>query len=267
MSKRIIFEQDITVPVIAYSVENEKRGRYEQVFGTGFFIDNKGTFLTCRHVIESLNKYLKANPDYKAGLGVKPYDLPMDELIKGFEISEVEYAENNDVAIGYAKYKTHASILPPSEPAMPLLEIIAMGYPDTALVKKDDFMWVNLRVLKGIVQRNIRSNEIDFFSPHTEALELSFQVPACMSGAALVKRVDKRYREIIGICIGAYQTEQTVSMIEEIEENGKIFRERRVCIERFGFALDIKGILGWKPKGLQKTLKEVFEETKESRLK
>jgi len=54
----------------------------------------------------------------------------------------------------------------------------------------------------------------------------------------------------IGVCVGVNRGETTEYMFEEINANGETLREKRVRIEEYGLAHDLRPLLSWRPSSL-----------------
>ena len=91
------------------------------------------------------------------------------------------------------------------------------------------------------------------------ALELSFAVPAGLSGAPLFLPDAGEKHSLLGVCVSSHESETQEHIYEEIDEDGGIFRERRLRVEQFGIAHSLAPLADWRPQVLRgKTLKEVL---------
>lgn len=121
-----------------------------------------------------------------------------------------------------------------------------MGYPEMALNVTSTLFNVHMRMLKGYVQRPIRSGEIPMLSGYPDCYELSFPITTGMSGSPLFT-TDRGKQQLAGICIGSWSNEIVDHVYEEVDEDGKRFQEKRLKVEQAGLAIQILPLLSWKP--------------------
>lgn len=116
--------------------------------------------------------------------------------------------------------------------------------------------WIYGRGFKGYVHRLVKVGEFAA-GGHPDAFEVSFAMHPGLSGAPLFLHAGPR-DVAVGVCVGANRAETVDFDYEEILEGGEIRREKRLRVEEYGIAHDLRPLLGWRPpvlKGL--TLAEV----------
>lgn len=241
-----MFLQSTVVPICTYRVENG-RATVLDVLGTAFFIDRVGHFLTARHVTALGDAALKQG--LNVGIVVKD-DGGKDHNSLIAPITAVEDAPPPyDVSLGKAPYKCEVADLYLSNHQVELWhDVASYGYPLSAKGGPPENLTVNIRSLKGYIQRIIQPNELqELLGKHPAAYELSFLIGQGASGSPLFF-MDQRKALVIGICVGSYRSEILEHMIKEIKDEKTIFQEKLVKIEQFGIAQIISPLLTrWRP--------------------
>lgn len=239
-----MFLQSYVAPVCLCEVDPNGGANIRELFGTAFLINDKGVFLTARHVLE--DAYAKAQENGQiVGLIVKGEagSSPKSGVapIKSFEHAPAPY----DVSIGTVHYQSPTLLrLAPIE-IEPWQDVAAYGYPIHAVSGPASALGLNLRCHKGYIQRLLSPGDIPLGS-HPDGFELSFLVARGISGAPLfVHRQDKDI--VIGVCVGSFRTEQIEDEFVEISQNGSTYKEIKIKIDEFSTAQDIRPLHGWKP--------------------
>ena len=125
----------------------------DRFIGTGFWIDSKGHFLTCKHVLEGLKE--GQNPAI-----AQPFGNKTDRFIR---VLASEAHPKFDMAVGTAACSTPTKFLPPRlGTILPGLNVSAFGF--TEWGKSGQSLSIDVRYLKGHVSRTsterLRNNQI-----------------------------------------------------------------------------------------------------------
>jgi hypothetical protein len=246
--------QDFVVPICSY----EQRGAQAYLtdfYGTAFFIDEVGNYLTARHVLEAC----QAQQGRLFGLVIKnPHDAAQSMIVP---IGITENAPDPwDIAIGCTQTQSKTLFRwNEGDDAAAWQDVATFGYPQSALRRDLDRFDVHLRCMKGYVLRRLDGHEYGPSGGQAQALELSFAVPTGLSGSPLFLTDAGEKHSLVGVCVSSHSSETQEHIYEEIEEGGGIFRERRLRVEQFGIAHSLAPLADWKPKALQgQSLKEVL---------
>lgn len=237
------FLQTHVVPVCVF--EDRKTSIYaHNLVGTAFFINHEGYFLTASHVLAQAFTLAKERGQL-VGLVVKVGEA---EAVKN-AVAIIDEFENApapfDVSIGRIKFA------PPTTFKLEKFEIdvwkdvATYGYPLSALGGQPEDFRINLRAHKGYIQR-LTSPEDMKIGSHPHGFELSFNISPGMSGSPIFV-----YRGgndlLVAVAVSSFRGETIEAETSEVLEDGSIFIESRRRIEEYGFAHDIRGILGWMP--------------------
>jgi hypothetical protein len=114
------------------------------------------------------------------------------------------------------------------------------------------------RGFRGYVHREVKAGQLQGGS-HPDAFETSFTMPQGLSGGPLFL-TGSQQEVVIGVCVGVNRGETTEFLFEEVQADGRLVTERRVRIEEYGIAHDVRPLLDWRPANLGGlTLREVAE--------
>lgn len=214
-------------------------------FGTAFFVGSGGVFLTARHVLDDAKRAVEECGGF-LGLCVRP---PESRGNVACSITSIEAAESPyDVSVGtvganFPSYLTLADV-----PVNVWREVASYGYPSTAQNRSNDEFWMYGRGFRGYVHREVRTGQLPG-NPHPHAFETSFSMPQGLSGGPLF--VPGSSSDVaIGVCVGVNRGETTEYMFEEVQANGRTLTERRVRVEEYGIAHDLRPLLSWRPSNL-----------------
>jgi len=238
-----MFLQSYVVPVCLYDIKNDV-AVLKSHYGTAFFINSSGIFLTAQHVLNSA--YIDAkNKNLNVGLVVKDDN---GKNIKSVivDIKDKEYAPAPfDVAVGVTSYKCDSYLTFKEQDVSVWQDVATMGYPLNAVSGEPDALMFNLRVHKGYIQRVLPPGTLRLAN-NPESFELSFLLCKGLSGAPIfIHSGEKDF--VIGVCVGSARTETLENEFSEIQENGDVYKEKIMKIEEFGIANDIRPLLSWKP--------------------
>jgi hypothetical protein len=171
-------------------------------------------------------------------------------------VKEYEFAPDPyDVAIGITEYRTPTYLTLKEISVHEWTEVATLGYPLDAVSGAVAELNLNHRCLRGYIQRPLRPGDLHI-GKHPDAFETSFLVGRGISGSPLfVHREPKDI--VIGVCVGSSRSEIVEDEFTEIQNNGARYTEKKLKIEQFGVAHDIRHLLKWQPALLKgKTLGE-----------
>ncbi|MBP0118345.1 MAG: trypsin-like peptidase domain-containing protein [Candidatus Nitrotoga sp.] len=246
------FFETFIVPVCRFS-EAFGSASICEFFGTAFFINGNGVFLTASHVMDAANKSIKMSGDF-IGLCPRPIDGNVNVAcrITSFDKAKSPY----DICVGIvdANYPTLLTLA--DVPVDTWQDVTSWGYPGTAQNRTAGEFWMYGRGFKGYIHRLATTGQMPGV-PHPDAFEISFSVPQGLSGSPLFTQGPQMY-SVIGVCTGVNRGETTEYLSEELQENGMLTRERHVKIEEYGIAQSLRPLLDWQPANLDgRTLREV----------
>ena len=196
------------------------------------------------------------------GLVVRCDDVPDRRLLGQIEIV-TQAAKPSDVAVGrIVGQKTQAMFrFNPSKHYHPPKDVQATGYPNSAVSNDLDQWRPDVRFLKGSIVRRVPAGNF-LMQSHAATFELSFAIPRGISGGPLYV-VRGRAFEVIGVCTGNHKSELTDFEHTEIDEVGQSkFREKKVRVEQYGLAEELRELAQWAPESLGgQVLAEAFRPT------
>lgn len=258
--------QSYVVPVCTFE-EIDGQAHTRKTHGTAFLINDWGIFLTAAHVIDDAAKYASTH-GLEMGICGKSDGGAGDGSVVARILKHEAAPQPYDVAIGVAPYSTLGPLKLRDRDVAPWQEIATLGYPLSSSIRdQDDAFWMSMKVHRGYVVRTTLPRDMTI-GVHPNGIELSFLLSPGMSGSPIFTLPDET---IIGVGVGSFESEETVACVEEVDEDGRVFKERRIKIEQFGFAHDLRGLLGWTPSILQglsllkaseTTMKELQEKLK-----
>jgi hypothetical protein len=225
--------------------------------GTAFFINDHGAFVTARHVVEAGAHDVARNGGI-LGLCVR---RPGGGDCVISPIRELDVANApHDLCFGVAYGDFPTSLTVGELPVGTWRDVAALGYPATAANISADGFWMYARGFKGYVHREVKSGQLPG-GLHPDMFETSFRMPPGMSGAPLFVAHGGRH-VVIGVCVGVNTSEQTDYLVEEITADGVVNRERRVRIEEYGIAHDLRPLLDSTPPVFKgRTLRDVASDS------
>ena len=236
-------ESDV-VPVCHYSV-GPTGAEIEKLYGTAFFLDDDGVFVTARHVIENAYSAI-AETNLKVGLVVKA-ESGADPTSIMTEIAAVEFAVKPfDIALGRVNYSCKPVFALYTKEVEAWKDVAAYGYPENAVTGHPGSLFMTTRCHKGYIQRLLAAVD-KMPNPTPPAFELSFLLSRGISGAPLfLQRAGTP--EVIGVCVGTFRSEIVEDTYTEILEDGKTYKETTLSVEQYGIAQDLRPLHDWKPK-------------------
>lgn len=189
----------------------------DRFLGSGFWIDSKGHFLTCKHVLEDLKE------GQCPAIG-QPFGEARDRFIP---ILSSTAHPRYDVAVGTANVKTPTNFLPLSEgPIVPGLNVSAFGF--TEWGKEGQSLNIDVRYLKGHVTRTSTES---LGLPTKSVVELSFGSPSGFSGTPLL--ADFR---VSGMLHNNIETKLQAYAITEVKDGDSEYHETAYRVYEYGIA-------------------------------
>ncbi len=203
-------------PIFASNVTTKK----DRFIGTGFFIDNEGTFATCEHVL--------SNCQDEEELCIK-YLLDM----RKYQIEKIKNHNSIDLAIGKIADISGNKYL------NPYINKILPGFPINA--------WAFYSEGEGILYPRfqcghiigMRPNITDLYRCNT-IIETSFHSMPGFSGTPIW---DIKTLNYYGMLHGNIESTINVYKFEEVEENGEKLKESICRVVEYGMAHPVKDIL------------------------
>jgi hypothetical protein len=188
--KKTLYVEDVIVPLIAIPKSDENKFRF---LGTGFYIDNKGYLVTCRHVVDALNENERL---LSYQLGHK----------KELELQIITKSDKYDLALCQG---SPSGVLRPwpffEKPFVDIgSDVELYGYVHEPLGHNE--LPFRQRYLKGHISGI--SREIKY----PDSFELNFPILFGMSGSPLlchlpVEGMNKRQTGIVGCAYGSRESE------------------------------------------------------------
>lgn len=241
--------QSFISPLVSYKKDENGKAVLGQLFGTVFFINKDGIFLTAKHVVDSALEAAQENGS-QIGIVVKGQgEKSTESFIAELDTYEY-YGDKVDVAIGKINYQ-----IPPelkftnAKVADIYSDVITFGYPLDAIYES---VFYEARALKGYIQREIYANRDNaFVDSGCDTYELNFVVSRGMSGSPLIKVDEKGNFIVVGICIGYNRSETIDFERTEVNDSGEVFTESVRKIVEYSRAPAIYPFLNWKPSMLE----------------
>jgi len=217
-------------PIVSGTPHVNSEPPHERVFkidrslGSGFWVDNQGHFLTCKHVLQELT------PGQCPAIG-QPFGDARDRHIR---VVESKMHPTLDMAMGTAQPSSPSQFLPPHLlDIFPGLDVTAFGF--TEWGKLDDSLNIDVRYLKGHVTRT--STEPSGL-PTPYVVEVSFGCPSGFSGAPLLADF-----QVVGMLYGNVETKIQGYSLNEVQDGDKQYRETAYRIYEYGLCHRISDLV------------------------
>ena len=176
----IPFIQCVVASLCRVTIRN---GKYyvEQLYGTGFFINNSGHLLTARHVIEKANTDIKRDGGFlaffpKRNDGTGSLCLPIHK----FEFAEHPF----DIALCHTEFDSRTFYRLTQLDIGVWREIAAIGYPMSVVNSTLETYEVHTRFHRGYIQRIIKHNQL-YTGDNPPAFEVNFPITQGLSGGPM----------------------------------------------------------------------------------
>lgn len=214
-------------------------------YGTAFFVGRGGIFLTASHVMEEATQAVGEKGGFM-GLCVRSPAISGNVAcpITSVEAAAAPY----DISVGTIDAEFPSLLTLGDVSAGVWQEVASYGYPSTAQNLSSSEFWMYGRGFRGYLHRQVKPGQLPG-NPHPDGFETSFSMPQGLSGGPLFVRGPKS-DVAIGVCVGVNRGETTEYMFEEVQANGQTLKEKRVRIEEYGLAHDLRPLLGWRPSNL-----------------
>jgi hypothetical protein len=225
------------VPVCSFEVATGA-ARICECFGTAFFIDEAGTFITAGHVVR--DGYASTeNSNMFLGLCPRPTGSETNvacRIVK-HELAPAPF----DVAFGKVDQSFPTNLTLASAVVGTWRDVATYGYPVTSQNVSAEGFWMYGRGFKGYVHREIGKGHLRGGN-HPDAFETSFSMPKGLSGAPLFVRAEPK-DIVVGVCVGTNRGESVEFLLEELQKDGTVRIERSSRIEEYGLAHDLRPLL------------------------
>lgn len=191
--------------------------KVKRFLGSGFWADDKGHFITCKHVLEGLDE------GQLPAIG-QPFGDHRDYFVP--ILSSSLHAEF-DIAVGMAPASEVKGVLPRYQGTFGLgLDVQAFGFTDAG--REQGSYQLDVRLLRGYISR-FSADSLGLPSP--SLFEVSFGSPSGFSGAPLLVG-----HEVVGILYRNIETKLEAYSVQETTEGNSQFREVAYRIYEYGIA-------------------------------
>jgi hypothetical protein len=235
--------QSYVVPLCTFTFVDDN-AYIQSVLGTCFFINGLGDFITARHVLDEAERIHRETGHFFGLIGKAEDGTSASEQYVG--VSNIERAPTPfDIVLGHAVSRPPTALQFGSVNVTHWQDVASFGYPATAHGGDPRNKRINIRSYKGYIHRATEPSDMKI-GDHPHGFEVSFTASPGMSGAPLfIPNAPKDI--VIGVMVSSFRGETIEAEIEEILEDGTVFKESRRRIEEYGFAHDIRPLLDWKP--------------------
>ncbi|MFN2430220.1 MAG: serine protease [Cryomorphaceae bacterium] len=200
-----------------------------QFLGSGFIFRGSRTLLTANHCVGEL----KAHEIIVQVLVTNNRSYRVTEIIKNptADIAILRVDGIDEREIGFPKYKLF-------DDRAYGIEVMACGFPEETYLKKPV---PTARVFRGHVQRFV--NYKSHLGYEYLAAELSFRCPGGLSGGPVFN--PEFPGRTYGLITENIRTSTILDSIEEVEKDGKVYREHYENIIYYGIALWLPALDDW----------------------
>lgn len=243
--------QDFIAPYVRLD-DPDGRSTVGTVHGTAFFINQRGAFLTARHVVQNCQADIDTNGGI-AALVMRDDSRP--ELRFSGRVENLEFADMPyDIAVGIVHRASKGYfVFGEGAKAWMWEDVYTAGYPSSATRVEPGYITIDARGHKGHILRRVRAGHV-LMHPHPDVIEVSFAITRGMSGGPLVMRnaVDTEgkplpYFVLLGVCVSNEPSRVVDFSYTEVLDGNKEFRETTERIEEYGIAHDLRPLADWRP--------------------
>ncbi len=224
---RLFDISEFVFPIVSGTLERDLF-LVDRFIGSGFWVDNKGHFLTCRHVFEEVKE-----GQYPAI--AQPFGDKRDRYIP---VVQSECHPQYDMAMGSARLAHPSKFLPlHAGHIVPGTNVSAFGF--TEWGKSGQSLQIDVRYLKGHITRTSEESQ---GLPTARIVEVSFGSPSGFSGTPLL--VDFK---IAGMLYNNIETKLQGYSVSEVRDGNNEYRETAYRIYEYGLshhANDLVSFLG-----------------------
>ncbi len=219
-----LFQLDGYIFPIFSVVQRHGTLHVQRFLGAGFWIDDEGYFLTCKHIFDSLE------PDQLPVIG-QPFSQKSDRFVP---ILKSDSHAKYDVAVGQAPKSAVRGVLAKYQGTFGLgLDVQAFGFTDSGKVGQS--YQLDVRLLRGYITRH---SEDSLGLPSPSLVEVSFGSPSGFSGSPLLVNT-----EVIGVLYRNVETKLEAYSMHETTEGQAQFREVAYRIYEYGIAHRLSDLL------------------------
>ena len=212
-------------PIFAV-MQGQSEVKVKRFLGSGFWLDGKGHFLTCRHVLEGLAE------GQLPAIG-QPFGNRRDHFIP--ILSSTAHAKY-DAAVGVAPATAVKGVLARySGPLGVGLDVQAFGFTDAG--KEQGSYQLDVRLLRGHVSR---FSEDALGLPSPSLVEVSFGSPSGFSGTPLLVN-----KEVVGMMYRNVETKIEAYSVNETTEGSSQYKEVAYRIYEYGVAHSLEALSGF----------------------
>jgi len=191
--------------------------RVDRLIGSGFWVDSKGHFMTCGHVLSEVK-------EGQCPAIAQPFG---DERDRYIPVLQSVCHPKFDMAMGTSKLAHPSKFLPLYEGhVVPGLNVSAFGF--TEWGKSGRTLRVDVRYLKGHITRTSEESQ-DL--PTARVVEVSFGSPSGFSGTPLL--VDVRIAEML---YSNVETKLQGYSLSEVRDGNNEYRETAYRIYEYGLS-------------------------------
>ena len=197
--------------------------KVKRFLGSGFWLDDKGHFLTCKHVLDGLAE------GQLPAIG-QPFGDRRDFFVP--ILSSTAHA-TYDVAVGVARASAVQGVLPRYKGQLGVgLDVQAFGFTDAG--REQGSYQLDVRLLRGYVSR---FSEEALGLPSPSLVEVSFGSPSGFSGTPLL--VEK---EVVGVLYRNVETKLEAYSVSETTEGNSQYKEVAYRIYEYGIAHSLEDL-------------------------
>ena len=212
-------------PIISGEYQKDHSIKVGGFVGTGFFINSRGVFATCKHVAKSLENGQNLFLGQLSGPSAGSY----------LAITRVQCHPIYDLAWGVVVTKTNTNFLTPFQGSCALgLDVGAFGFTNAG--KQNQSLCLEPRYLRGHISR---MSESPYEFPAKSLCEVSFPSPSGFSGTALLS---DSY-ELVGMLYGNAESKIQAYSITEVSEGNSTFTENAYRVMEFGLAHQVTDLV------------------------
>lgn len=237
----MLYIETYIVPVCRFEVQNNTVN-IRAFHGTAFFINSEGAFLSATHVISSGEEDVKRHGGF-LGLCVRIDSGNIASRILHCDLADNPY----DICVGEVSFKCETLLTFQKSEISTWRDVATFGYPTNSQNISLEQFWMYGRGFKGYIHRLVKSNQFPNVV-HPDSFETNSAMPRGLSGSPLFVHNEPK-DIVVGICVGANSSETLDFMFEEVNDAGEIFREKKVRVEEYGLAHDIRSLFEWRPSG------------------
>ena len=212
-------------PIFAVT-KAESGVKVKRFLGSGFWLDEKGHFLTCKHVLDGLSD------DQLPAIG-----HPFGDRREFFTpiLSSTAHA-TYDVAVGLAPASAVKGVLTRYQGSLGIgLDVQAFGFTDAG--KEHSSHNLDVRLLRGYVSR---FSEDALGLPSPSLMEISFGSPSGFSGTPLLVG-----REVVGMMYRNVESKIEAYSISDTTEGNSQYKEVAYRIYEYGIAHSLESLSGF----------------------